>query len=471
MKSEIKPKKKIRIKNSANPFADLQKNKIFLAQQEVESYFRNKDLSKTKVPNLLRGYFNQSEFPFPDIIVDFLIKKIKNRNLGYQPRKGPKYVRKMIAFYESIYFPANYNENDVILTHGALDAVERCINSFNDKNKEFIVPLPTYGDIIREVLTRGKLITLMAKETDGFIITADAIKKKITENTAAIILIQPGNPNSKYLQKNELEKIIELAKKRGIYVILDEVGDNFLLFDRIKHHPIKKIKGYPKKLNIMLKLQLPKNINSWNVIRINSFSKNLGLAALRYGYILSKDINIIRRLELFSKGNPTPLPNEAIHLFLFVKSFYKLYRNKLKTDVIVKIILKNAQTFLIKKDIKYLTKRRVKNTIYTLLKNENKIKEERNYVLRRLKSNNNILNVMEPDASYNILCRTNYSKGSMNLFKELWNKDLVYIYPGAAFGLPDKQSWIRITYANSHETNKKGLKNLFIFLEKNENII
>ena len=221
----------------------------------------------------------------------------------------------------------------------------------------------------------------------------------------------------------------------------------------------------------MLKLQLPKNINSWNVIRINSFSKNLGLAALRYGYILSKDINIIRRLELFSKGNPTPLPNEAIHLFLFVKSFYKLYRNKLKTDVIVKIILKNAQTFLIKKDIKYLTKRRVKNTIYTLLKNENKIKEERNYVLRRLKSNNNILNVMEPDASYNILCRTNYSKGSMNLFKELWNKDLVYIYPGAAFGLPDKQSWIRITYANSHETNKKGLKNLFIFLEKNENII
>ena len=164
-------------KNQKMFFPKLKKNKIIIAQDEVESYFRNIDLSKTKTPNLIRGYLNQNEFPFPKLISDYLIKKIKSKELGYQPRIGPKHLREIISFYENIKFPANYDKNDIILTHGSLDGIERVTQLFNRKS-EFIVSLPTYGDIIKSVLTKkGKLVTILTKRQDNFNITANAISQ------------------------------------------------------------------------------------------------------------------------------------------------------------------------------------------------------------------------------------------------------------------------------------------------------
>ncbi|MGC2580697.1 MAG: aminotransferase class I/II-fold pyridoxal phosphate-dependent enzyme, partial [Acidobacteriaceae bacterium] len=55
-----------------------------------------------------------------------------------------------------------------------------------------------------------------------FRLTADAIEAAITPKTKAIILNSPSNPSGAVVSPADLERIVRLAHKRGIWVLLDE---------------------------------------------------------------------------------------------------------------------------------------------------------------------------------------------------------------------------------------------------------
>jgi aspartate aminotransferase len=60
------------------------------------------------------------------------------------------------------------------------------------------------------------------KEEENFRITAKMIEAAITPKTKAIILNTPSNPSGAVVAPEDLEAIVRLAHKNGIYVLLDE---------------------------------------------------------------------------------------------------------------------------------------------------------------------------------------------------------------------------------------------------------
>jgi aspartate aminotransferase len=85
------------------------------------------------------------------------------------------------------------------------------------------LPVPywvSFKDIIQ--YAGGKVVYVESDEAENFRITAKMIEAAITDRTKAIILNTPSNPSGAVVSPEDLEAIVRLAHKRGIYVLLDE---------------------------------------------------------------------------------------------------------------------------------------------------------------------------------------------------------------------------------------------------------
>jgi aspartate aminotransferase len=120
-------------------------------------------------------------------------------------------------------FGSDYGLDEAIFTTGGKLALFNTIQVLVDHGDEVILPVPywvSFKDIIQ--YAGGKVVFLETSEAESFRITAAAIEKAITPKTKAIILNTPSNPSGAVVAPEDLEAIVRLAHKNGIYVLLDE---------------------------------------------------------------------------------------------------------------------------------------------------------------------------------------------------------------------------------------------------------
>jgi len=92
-----------------------------------------------------------------------------------------------------------------------------------DHGDEVILPVPywvSFKDIIE--YAGGKVVYVESDEKENFRITAKMIEAAISDRTKVIILNTPSNPSGAVVSPEDLEAIVRVAHKRGIYVLLDE---------------------------------------------------------------------------------------------------------------------------------------------------------------------------------------------------------------------------------------------------------
>ena len=168
-----------------------------------------------------------------------------------------------------------------------------------NRDKELLVVAPTFYKGLHRALSLCGLRSIALSEEKDFTPSAKDIISGLSKKTLAVFICNPGNPFGKYVKPGELKIAAKELEKRGIYLIIDEVQDNFNFL------------GKPYKYGPWI--QAP------NVIRLRSVSKDFVLAEYRLGYVVA-DPSIIgntRRglIELvgYDIGNPPPVLN---HFFV-----------------------------------------------------------------------------------------------------------------------------------------------------------
>ncbi len=134
-------------------------------------------------------------------------------------------VRKAIVERHACDFGSDYGIDEAIFTTGGKLALFNTIQILVDHGDEVILPVPywvSFKDIIQ--YAGGKVVSITSRPArrENFRITADAIEKAITPKTKAIILNSPSNPAGSVMSAEDLERIVQLAHERGIYLLLDE---------------------------------------------------------------------------------------------------------------------------------------------------------------------------------------------------------------------------------------------------------
>src|SRR6201994_4827056 len=165
----------------------------------------------------------EPHFATPRHIKDAAIAAIEANFSRYTVVAGIAEVRKAIVERHACDFGSNYTPEEAVFTTGGKLALFNAIQVLVDHGDEVILPVPywvSFKDIIQ--YAGGKVVLVESNEGNNFRITAKMIEAAITPKTKAIILNTPSNPSGAVVAPEDLEAIVRLAHKNGIYVLLDE---------------------------------------------------------------------------------------------------------------------------------------------------------------------------------------------------------------------------------------------------------
>ena len=101
---------------------------------------------------------------------------------------------------------------------------------------EVIIPAPywvSYPEMVKLAGATPKVI--LAGDEQGFKVSASQIEEALTPASKLIILNSPSNPTGCLYEKSEMEEIVELACRKDLLVMSDEIYEH-LLYDGSTHY-------------------------------------------------------------------------------------------------------------------------------------------------------------------------------------------------------------------------------------------
>lgn len=179
-------------------------------------------------------------FDAPDEIVHDMIINMPNA-AGYTDSKGMFAPRKAIMHYTQEKKISGVTIDDIYIGNGASELIVMGMNALLNTGDEVLVPAPDYPLWTAAVsLSGGKPVHYICDEESGWLPDIDDIKKKITPNTKAIVVINPNNPTGALYPVELLQQIVEVARQNQLIVFADEIYDK-TLYDGAVHTSIASL--------------------------------------------------------------------------------------------------------------------------------------------------------------------------------------------------------------------------------------
>ena len=172
---------------------------------------------------------NIFDFAPPSHMIDAVCKAMRNNYNGYSPSPGIAEAR------ESIRRQAEQNGirdvHDIIVTHGASEAIELALTALLEKGENVLLPQPGYP-LYSSILAKldAEVNPYYLNEEDDWNLDVADIESRINDKTRGIVVINPNNPTGAVYPKETLLEIIELTRKYNLVLFSDEIYDK-LLFD------------------------------------------------------------------------------------------------------------------------------------------------------------------------------------------------------------------------------------------------
>jgi len=176
----------------------------------------------------------------PDEIVQDMIRNMPHA-AGYTDSKGLFAPRKAVVHYTQEKHIAGVTVDDVYLGNGASELIVMSMNALLDDGDEVLVPAPDYPLWTASVsLSGGQPVHYVCDEQSGWLPDIDDIKRKITPNTKAIVVINPNNPTGALYPDAVLLELVEVARQHHLTVFADEIYDK-TLYDGEAHTSIASL--------------------------------------------------------------------------------------------------------------------------------------------------------------------------------------------------------------------------------------
>ena len=154
---------------------------------------------------------------------------------GYSDSKGMFSARKAIMQYAQLKGIPGVTMDDIYTGNGVSELINISMSALLDTGDEVLVPSPDYPLWTACVnLAGGTAVHYTCDEQAEWYPDMDDIRKKITSNTKAIVLINPNNPTGALYPREVLLEIIEIARQHNLIIFSDEIYDR-LVMDGYEH--------------------------------------------------------------------------------------------------------------------------------------------------------------------------------------------------------------------------------------------
>ncbi|MCH2152581.1 MAG: pyridoxal phosphate-dependent aminotransferase [Phycisphaerales bacterium] len=160
------------------------------------------------------------------------IQQFDAKVLAYAPSDGFVEYREALAskyYSDVVEDQPPITQDDIVITVGGSEALLFAMAAVTDPGDEIIVCEPYYTNYSGYAHMLGiDIAPVTSRPDDGYRIDPAKIEAGITGKTRALILPNPGNPTGLVLAKEELEALVRICQKHGLFFIADEVYREFV---------------------------------------------------------------------------------------------------------------------------------------------------------------------------------------------------------------------------------------------------
>lgn len=179
---------------------------------------------------------NPAPFGFrtPDEVVYDMAQQLTDCE-GYSDSKGLFSARKAIMQYAQIKNIPNVSIDDIYTGNGVSELINLSMSALLDNGDEVLVPSPDYPLWTACVtLAGGTAVHYVCDEQSEWYPDIEDMRRKITDHTKAIVIINPNNPTGALYPPEVLRQIVDLAREHQLMIFSDEIYDR-LVMDGLKH--------------------------------------------------------------------------------------------------------------------------------------------------------------------------------------------------------------------------------------------
>jgi hypothetical protein len=358
------------------------------------------------MPGVLRLYFGESNLPTPEYLKVALDRAVRDGYTFYTENAGLPSLRQAIAgYYARQQNVALDPSNEIVVTASGVQAIALSIRAVLDPGDEAIILTPAWPNASAIVgLASARPIEIAQPlEGDVYSIDFDAVEEAITPRTRLLIYTSPSNPLGWVATRRQQERLLELSRKYGLWLMADEVYDRLYYAGARLGEPVPSI------------LQLATREDA--VLVVHSFSKSYCMTGWRLGWLIAR----------------RDLARKCTQL------------NEFMVSCAAGFVQKAAETALAEGEEE-------------LIRMLGVLRDNRDFCAAKLRAMPGIT-LPEPDGAFYLFPRIEGLRDSFGFCKKLLEDTRVGIAPGMAFGAGGEGS-VRICYASGREVLEPAMERL-----------
>src|SRR6188768_4277747 len=186
---------------------------------------------ETGAINLGQGF---PDLPEPAELLEAAQRALVERSNQYPPMRGLAELRRAVTGYYRREQGLKLDEEEVIVTSGATEALAAAILAFVHPGDEAIVFQPCYDAYIPLIERAGGVARTVALEPPRWTLPLDRLERAIGPNTRLIVLNTPNNPTGTVTDRATLEALAMLCERHDLVLLCDEVWEG-MIFGGLRH--------------------------------------------------------------------------------------------------------------------------------------------------------------------------------------------------------------------------------------------
>ncbi|MDO5476345.1 MAG: aminotransferase class I/II-fold pyridoxal phosphate-dependent enzyme [Eubacteriales bacterium] len=349
----------------------------------------------------------EPDFDTPWHIRDEGIYSLEKGRTFYTSNSGLRELREEICRYMKRTQNIDYVWNkEVLITVGGSEGIDLMFRAMINPGDEVLIPQPSYVSYEPcAVLANATPVIINLKNENQFRLTPEELEAAITPRSKVLVLPFPNNPTGAIMEREDLEKLVDIIVRNDLYVLSDEIYGE-LTYTGKPHVSIASFPGMKER-----------------TVVVNGFSKAYAMTGWRLGYACGPEAIISQMTKIHQYAimcAPTTSQYAAVEA------------------------LRNGD-----EDVRMMRE---------------SYNERRRFVLHTLEEMG--IPCFEPlGAFYVFPCIKEFGLLSEDFANLLLAEEKVAIVPGTAFG-DSGEGFLRISYAYSIDNLRKALARLARFVEK-----
>ena len=219
-------------------------------------------------PGLIPLWVGEGDRPTPRFICQAAARALEDGHTFYTHQRGIPPLRRALADYLSDQHETVVEPERITVTGAGMQAVMLTVQAIIDPGDEVVMPSPVWPNLKAAIDIMGGVVRSVPLDfsENGWTCDLDRLLDACGPRTKALFINTPGNPTGWIMPREDMVRVRDFARARGLWIIADEVYGRFAY----------ELGTAPSFLSVMEAED--------RLVVVNSFSKNWAMTGWRMGW-------------------------------------------------------------------------------------------------------------------------------------------------------------------------------------------